>query len=126
DPNLNDKWKFRFNFFDQHGVRDGLDVFNAKHPAWAVMKQLPFGEKLKINTNIWAFFFGFIYLGILGLWQKAILVFGIVVILNVVSLVLPDILSVFFSLVLAGLVARMTNIWYYQKKALGISGWTLK
>ena len=80
------KWQFRFNFFQQHGA--------PKEPrfkeAW---KALSFGDRLKININFFAFFFGFIYLFILGMWRKALVVIGIGLVLGIVSLFLPDIIA---------------------------------
>ena len=43
----------------------------------AAYKALTFGKRILIGMNIWAFFFGFIYFLILGLWRKALTLFGI-------------------------------------------------
>ncbi|GHT85185.1 hypothetical protein AGMMS49960_18710 [Betaproteobacteria bacterium] len=128
DPDLSDTWKFRFAFFDKYGTPS---LFSAKHPAWEALKTFPWEDKLKINANIWAFFFSFIYLAILGLIPQAVLLFGVIVALGIVSAVLPEnvVIEAFFNFVgfvLAAYTARMTNIWYYRKRVQGISEWTLK
>ena len=49
------KWQFRFNFFRQHGA--------PKNPGFKqAWKALSFGDRLKINLNFFALFFGAIYL----------------------------------------------------------------
>ena len=128
DPELSAKWKFRFAFFDKNGTPN---LFDSKHPAWEAQKTLPFGDKLKINANIWAFFFSFIYLAILGLVPQAVILLGVSIVIGVLPAVLPEnvVIGAVFnvaSLVFAVYVARMTNIWYYRKKVQGISEWTLK
>jgi hypothetical protein len=128
DPDLSAKWKFRFAFFEKYGVPD---LFSAQHPAWVALRTYPFADKLKINANLWAFFFSFIYLAIIGLIPQAVLLFVIVLVLNVISFLLPEnaVIEVFFrfvGLILAVYTAKMTNIWYYRKRVLGISEWTLK
>jgi len=61
------KWQFRFNFFRQHGA--------PKNPGFKqAWKALSFGDRLKINLNFFALFFGAIYLLILGMWRKALVV----------------------------------------------------
>ncbi len=67
---LSEKWQERFSFFDKYG--------SPKTPEFkAAYKELAFGKRILIGMNIWAFFFGFIYFLILGLWRKALTLFAI-------------------------------------------------
>ena len=110
------KWQFRFNFFQQHGA--------PKEPrfkeAW---KALSFGDRLKININFFAFFFGFIYLFILGMWRKALVVIGIGLVLGIVSLFLPDIIARPLFIAMNFLVAASTNYSYYLEQVTGKASW---
>ena len=56
------KWQTRFDFFDLHGAPNPPGFRQA-------LKQLPFKQKIKVNFNLIAFFFGLIYLFLLGLWK---------------------------------------------------------
>jgi hypothetical protein len=58
--------------------------------AW---KALSFGDRLKINLNFFALFFGAIYLLILGMWRKALVVIGINIALAIVTMFLPDVVG---------------------------------
>ncbi|NHX22235.1 DUF2628 domain-containing protein, partial [Escherichia coli] len=67
---ISEKWQERFSFFDQYGSPKTSEYK-------AAYKALPFGKRILIGMNIWAFFFGFIYFLILGLWRKALTLFAI-------------------------------------------------
>ncbi|MGG7449000.1 DUF2628 domain-containing protein [Kosakonia oryzendophytica] len=118
DASLNDKWKYRFAFFEKHGY----PAFWGPSPAWKeAFKGMTFGQKRKVSTNYFAFFFPFIYLFILGLWKKALLV----VVLNVVVFVLAVISGVgFLGYLINAIVALRTNTWYYDFKTKGIQDWS--
>ncbi|MFZ0155665.1 DUF2628 domain-containing protein, partial [Pseudomonas sp.] len=71
-----EKWQKRFAFFDAHGA--------PSEPGYKVaLKALPFKQRVTINTNIIAFFFGPIYLFVLGLWKKNLTLIAIIVAVNV-------------------------------------------
>jgi hypothetical protein len=78
------KWQFRFDFFSAHGAPSS--------PGFkAAYKALPFGQKIKVNFNFFALFFGCIYLFILGMWRKALTIVGLTVVLAVVLAFVPDV-----------------------------------
>ncbi|MER1847488.1 DUF2628 domain-containing protein [Proteus mirabilis] len=116
------KWEERFYFFEKYG--------SPKSPEYkAAYKALTFGKRILIGMNIWAFFFGFIYFLILGLWRKALTLFGInVAIIIVVSFIVeglslsPSILNV-VSIVLNFLWAATANYAYYLKEKKNDQGW---
>ncbi|KLD79255.1 DUF2628 domain-containing protein [Xanthomonas hyacinthi] len=114
---LSPKWQFRFDFFDRHGGPASPDFK-------AAFKALPsFGDRLKINMNFFAFFFGWIYFFILGLWRKAIVLIGISLLIGVLSFFLPGMvvngLGVGYS-VLVGLIA---NYAFYLDRKKGSTSW---
>ncbi|KAA8997778.1 DUF2628 domain-containing protein [Affinibrenneria salicis] len=59
------KWQTRFVFFDRHGAP------NTKAYR-AALKQETFLRRILIRINFIAFFFGFIYFFLIGLWRKAL------------------------------------------------------
>ncbi|WMJ70601.1 DUF2628 domain-containing protein [Stenotrophomonas sp. 24(2023)] len=110
------KWQFRFNFFQQHGSPKEAGF----KQAW---KALPFGERLKININFFALFFGAIYLFILGMWRKALMLIGINVALVLVTAFLPDFVGRAVFVALNLLVAFSTNYNYYLDQVRGSTSW---
>jgi hypothetical protein len=115
-PVYSPKWQFRFNFFNQHG--------GPQSPAFKpAFKTLKFGEKLKINMNFYAFFFGWIYFFILGLWRKALVLVGIWVLLIVCAFLLPEIvvrgLGTGFSVV----TAMAANYAFYLDRIKRSTSW---
>ena len=119
DASLNDKWKFRFAFFEKHGMPN----FWGPTPAWKeAFKTMTFGQKVKISFNFFAYFFSAIYLLILGMWKKALLV----LLLNVVVILIMVISDLnFLGYVVNLFTAMRANIWYYQYKVKGVHDWSL-
>ncbi|MDO7908938.1 DUF2628 domain-containing protein [Pseudomonas sp. 22-AL-CL-001] len=118
------KWQERFAFFDAHGAP------NAKtyRPA---LKALPFKKKACINMNFIAFFFGPIYLFVLGLWKKNLALLGAIFVFELL-------VDIAFSLAgmetpraigngigIAGSIAYglTTNYAYYLKECKGEQSW---
>lgn len=65
------KWQERFDFFETYGAPNDPRYKEA-------VKTLPdFKKKILINANVIAFFFGPIYLFVLGLWKKNLALIGI-------------------------------------------------
>lgn len=79
DGSLSEKWKYRFNFYDQHGFPG---FWGATPEYKAAFKALKVRQRLTIQMNFIAFFCSWIYLFVLGLWKKAI----IVLLLGILSL----------------------------------------
>lgn len=118
DPMLNAKWNTRFAFFERFG---GPSSPRYKEE----LKKLPFKQKLIVNANFFAFFFGPIYFCILGLWKKALAILGLEVAVMVLMTVFnaPDVVyrglgtgfSVFYMLVV--------NYSFYLKRVKGQDSW---
>ncbi|HCV96334.1 hypothetical protein D3C87_199320 [compost metagenome] len=113
---LSPKWQFRFNFFDTYGAPN-TPAFKAAY------KELPFGQKLKVNFNFFALFFGCIYLFILGMWRKALTIIGITVVLMIVLMFLPDAIGRGVGIAWQLLIALTTNYNYYREKRQGDTSW---
>ncbi|WP_268801115.1 DUF2628 domain-containing protein [Pseudomonas huanghezhanensis] len=119
------KWQERFAFFDTNGA-PGDPRYKA------ALKTLPtFGKKVLINANVIAFFFGPIYLFVLGLWKKNLALLGTIFLVYVVLVVIFAILGMEFPKALDnGLgvgfsftYAIVTNYAYYLKEVKGEQGW---
>ena len=67
DGSLSEKWKYRFNFYDQHGFPG---FWGATPEYKAAFKALKVRQRLTIQMNFIAFFCSWIYLFVLGLWKK--------------------------------------------------------
>ncbi|WP_342625172.1 DUF2628 domain-containing protein [Pseudomonas alkylphenolica] len=118
------KWQERFAFFDAHGAPNSPTY----KPA---LKQLPFGKKILVNANIIAFFFGPIYLFVLGLWKKNLALIGIIVAVSIVidilfglaGMITPQPVDVGIGFATNILYALSTNYAYYLKERKGEQGW---
>lgn len=119
------KWQERFNFFDTYGAPNDPRY----KPA---LKALPtFGKKILINTNIIAFFFGPIYLFVLGLWKKNLALIGIMILVYVALSIIFAVLGMAFPRALDNgiavgfsfMYAILTNYAYYLKEVKGEQGW---
>lgn len=118
-----DKWAYRFAFFDAHGLPDtpGFKEAAAK---------LPWKDRLKVLMNFWAFFFGPIYFIIIGLWKKALVLFGIAVATGFVIGVISSLLG-FYSAGLGNglgvafgiMYAMIANHAYYLKMVKKQDNW---
>jgi len=118
------KWQERFAFFAQNG-----DPFS---PAFkTAFKALPAGKRILINLNFIAFFFGPIYLFVLGLWKKNLALLGICVLVGVADGIyvgvtgheLPQAINTGLNVALAMLWGMTANYAYYLKEVKGQQGW---
>jgi len=119
------KWQERFNFFDTYGAPND--------PRFKVaLKALPgFKKKLLINANVIAFFFGPIYLFVLGLWKKNLALLGIFLGINIALSVIFAVLDMEFPRALSSglngaasvMYAMVTNYAYYLKEVKGEQTW---
>jgi hypothetical protein len=110
------KWQFRFDFFNTYGAPNS--------PAFkAAYKALPFGQKLKVNFNFFALFFGCIYLFILGMWRKALTILGLTLVLGVILAFLPDPIGRGIAIAWTLFIALTTNYNYYLEKVKGDTSW---
>ena len=118
------KWQARFDFFDLHGAPNSPGFKTA-------LKQLPFQQKVKFNVNIIAFFFGPIYLFVLGLWKRnIILILLMIVVFTALELAFamigidyPRHLDAGVGFGFNALYGVSTNYGYYLKEKKGEQGW---
>jgi hypothetical protein len=121
-----EKWQWRFDFFDTHGAPSSPGF----KPA---LKQLKGRQGIKINFNFIAFFFGPIYLFVLGLWKKNLVLIGILIALNVALEILYSTSDLAYAYAkqlnfAVGFSMNMiysftTNYAYYLKEIKGEQGW---
>lgn len=118
------KWQERFAFFDNNGAPGTASYKSA-------LKALPFGKRVLVNSNIIAFFFGFIYFFVLGLWRKNLVLTGIAlavgIVLGVIELMLggalPAAVNTIVNIGLAMMWTLTANYAYYLKEVKGLNGW---
>ncbi|CUV65891.1 conserved membrane hypothetical protein [Sulfurovum sp. enrichment culture clone C5] len=113
EKTYDETWMKRFDFFKEHGAPNTQTFKDA-------FKPLPFGERVTIGMNFWAFFFSFIYFFIKGMWKKGLVLLGIFVLLSIIASIvgsqgLATGLRIAFGM-LAGIIA---NYSFYQKEILG-------
>lgn len=127
DPNLDEKWKMRFDFFDKHGM-PGL-LKSGKEYSQALQKSGSFGDKMKIMYSFFGLIVavGIIYLFVLGLWRKALLWLGIAILVRVIFMFipLPNGGGMGISVGLGIMLAMRINVYYYLKRVKGIDDWSL-
>lgn len=118
------KWQDRFAFFDRHGAPNTPEFK-------AALKAETSGRRILFNMNIIAFFFGFIYFFVLGLWKKnlvlAAIAIGVVIILGIIEAVtgfyLPRGADMGISIAMAMMWSLTANYAYYLKEVKGLDGW---
>ncbi|WP_024696312.1 DUF2628 domain-containing protein [Pseudomonas syringae] len=119
------KWQERFDFFTAHGA--------PKEPGFAAaLKALPgLGKKMRIQMNWIAFFFGPIYLFVLGLWKKNLAMLGIFLAINLVlglvfailGMEVPKALGTGLNVAGSMMYSLTTNYSYYLKEIKGEQSW---
>lgn len=114
---LSPKWQFRFDFFDRHGGPSSPEF----KPAFKALPSI--GDRLKINMNFFAFFFGWIYFFILGLWRKAIVLIGISLLVGVLAFVLPRMVANGLGVAYSVLVGMIANYAFYLDRVKGSTSW---
>lgn len=119
NDDLSEKWKLRFQFFNDYGYPG---VFIQTKEWRDAYRKLPFLKRFKIGFNVFAVFFGIIYLLILGLWKKAIVCFAILIVISIICSILDlRMMGIFFNV----FVASRVNAWYYDRKVKGKQDWSL-
>ncbi len=73
--------------------------------------------------NFFAFFFGWIYFFILGLWRKAIVLIGISLLIGVLSFFLPKMVVNGLGVGYSVLVGMIANYAYYLEVKKGSTSW---
>ncbi|MBO9749346.1 MULTISPECIES: DUF2628 domain-containing protein [Pseudomonadota] len=111
-------WQFRFDFYDRYGEPKSSTFKTAMRSS-----ALSFGQKVKLNMNFYAFFFGFIYFFILGMWRKALVLIGASFVIGFICSFLPDYALRSFGLAYSLLVGMTANYAYYLHKIKGSTSW---
>ncbi|MDZ5604738.1 DUF2628 domain-containing protein [Pseudomonas sp. RP23018S] len=118
------KWIERFAFFDQHG--------SPQTPEFkAALDKLPSNKQQLIRINISAFFFGPIYLLILGMWRKFIGILAINFVLTLIVACMELALGptgIFELILCIGLInaivfSTSTNYGCYLTRIKGSKSW---
>lgn len=126
DPNLKEKWKKRFAFFDSVPP---VRMFKGSPEMAARLKAMPLKERLLVLNNWLAFFFTFIYVGFfLKLWKQALMIFGLAMLAGVIGAILDlsDNVVRALGFGISYLFSLRANYWYYLSKAKGKNiGWML-
>ncbi|MCG8707285.1 DUF2628 domain-containing protein [Brenneria sp. 4F2] len=119
-----EKWNTRFAFFEQHGAP------KTKEYKAAIRKE-KFFRRYLFNMNFIAFFFGFIYFFILGLWRKNLSLLAIAVTIDIIITMvemtmdtpIPRGIDTCISIALASMWASTANYAYYLKERRGSKSW---
>ncbi len=117
---LSEIWKERFDFYEQNGLPSQLSFRQA-------LKTLKFGQRSRINFNFYAFFFGFVYFCVLGLWKRGLLLFFIGCAINIAVAIVEmmtnqDLESVYrgMNMGYAFYCAITANVAYYLHRVKGV------
>ncbi|AKJ40719.1 DUF2628 domain-containing protein [Pragia fontium] len=119
-----EKWQTRFAFFDQYGAPD-----TPEHKA-AIKAEKPM-RRILFNMNFIAFFFGFIYFFVLGLWKKNLVLLGITIGIGIVLAIievatgfyLPRGVDMGINIACAMMWSMTANYAYYLKEVKGSDSW---
>jgi|GEM_PF-2154820 len=115
---VSDSWKQTFKIFEKIGA-EGQSIYQSMNsPA---LKVLSFKEKLKINFNLWAFFFGPFYYIVKKMWLKGAVIFGGITLFNILLTLIEVIFDTsipqqFYWLPGSILCAQMVNYDYHRFK----------
>lgn len=115
DQSIDPKWRLKFELMEKAGG-----------PKFPRIKELSFGERMKVVFSIWGFLLGPFYYLAKGMWKKAISLTAVVFVL---ILLLEKILEAFdlpeaiTSFIGPAIFATRANIDYYKKMILGENGW---
>lgn len=98
-------------------------IDKAGGPRLSNIKALSFGEKMKVNFNIFAFLFTIFYYIYIGSWKKGVTYFVISILLIVLlEQFLPQFKGITW-LVTSAIFATRANIDLYKKYKLNDSNW---
>ena len=120
---ISEKWSDRFKFFNRYGLPGTVSYR-------AALKELGFSKKIRINCNLYGFFFGFLYFCILGLWKKGLALLLAVMIINIIIAIVEimadinlELLSRIINLGYSCLCSMSVNSAYYLQLVKGIDSW---
>jgi Protein of unknown function (DUF2628) len=112
-------WQQRFAFFQAYGLP------GSSAQAKAAYQTLPFGKKMRLTSNILAFFFGPIYFFVKGMWRKGLSLSAAALVIGaaLVLLDVPGLWSRAIGFGFAGVAMTTANYAYYLHVAKGSLSW---
>lgn len=115
------RWASRFEFFRDYGYPGSTP------DSKAAFKALPFGQRMRLNFNGPAFFFGPIYFLIKGMWRKALtaLAFAIVVSVALTAVSVPASFNTAIGVGIGGVWMLAANYAYYLHVTEASTSWNL-
>lgn len=118
-PQLSPVWQRRFAFFSQYGGSTSTPQSRA------ALKEMSFGERLRLTSNFPAFFFGPFYFMFKGMWRKGLTLLGAGFLLVEIIAVLHLPFGVLRTAVIAlGLAAQLSaNYAYYLHVTRASKSW---
>jgi hypothetical protein len=124
DPKTKPKWRERFEFFQTNGPLTSPEAREA-------FKALPRGKKRLINMSWLGFFFGPFYFLCLGMWRRAITLWGVFLASIVIEIAfeaisgieIPRAIDFGINAGFGVLYAMSVNYSYYLKEIKGDNGW---
>lgn len=105
-------WTERFSFYQENGAPSAPQFKQA-------IKGLQGISKLRVNFNFYAFFFGFIYFLIKGMWKGALSILLLSGVVFGLTSFLPEIMSKPLSIIIALIAGYTANYHYYRNQVLG-------
>ncbi|MGV0814708.1 DUF2628 domain-containing protein [Mycolicibacterium boenickei] len=116
---LSDSWRWKFDFFDTYGLP------SASPEAKAAYRNLSFVAKLRLTSNILAFFFGPIYFFVKGMWRKGLTLLGVTFAVAAVLVVLgvSDSIGRAIGIGIAAGAMSTANYAYYLHVVRGSRSW---
>ncbi|OBY33554.1 DUF2628 domain-containing protein [Mycolicibacter kumamotonensis] len=118
---LSPSWRQRFAFFDAYGLPSsspqGRDAIRA----------LPWRDRIRINSNFWAFVFFPFYFFVKGMWRKGLTWAAVAVALATVgvTLDLSDQIARAVGIGLAAAAMTTANYAYYLHVVKGSQSWNV-
>lgn len=118
---LSESWQKRFVYFDRYGPASSTPEGKAAY------KALPFMEKVRLTSNIWAFLFGPIYFAVKGMWRKGVVLLVAAILLNVPIVVfdVPTIIANAIMIVVPVFAMTTANYAYYLHATQGNRSWNV-
>lgn len=113
-------WQQRFAFFDAYGPP------NSSPQAREAFRRLSFWDKQRLNVNIWAFLFSFLYFFVKGMWRKGLVLAAMAVAVGVLVefvLHLSESSAVGASFAVPALAMTTANYAYYLHRVQRSTSW---
>lgn len=117
-------WQARFSFYNEFGAPNTPAHKNA-------FRNLKFLNRIRLQSNFIAFFFGPIYFFVIGLWRKNLTLLGITIAINIIIAVgeaildaeLPVFMNLPLSFAFSYLWAGTANYAYYLQETKNSKSW---